>query len=92
LVWQQDDAFKFAVQDEGTGIPEDALPRLFVKFFRVPETSDVPGTGLGLALAKEAVTAHGGRIEVESTLGKGSRFTVTLPAASKVVPPPDESE
>lgn len=91
-VWQADGAFKFAVQDEGTGIPEDALPRLFDKFFRVPETSDVPGTGLGLALAKEAVTAHGGRIEVESTLGKGSRFTVAIPAASRVVPPPDESE
>jgi signal transduction histidine kinase len=85
-IGHDDGTFKFSVQDEGLGIPEEALPHLFDKFFRVPATSDVPGTGLGLALAREAVMAHGGRIEVESTLGKGSRFTVTLPAGSRAVP------
>jgi signal transduction histidine kinase len=86
-VWHEADTFKFSVQDEGVGIPEVVLPHLFDKFFRVPATSDVPGTGLGLALAKEAVTAHGGHIEVESTPGKGSRFTVTIPAGEQVRTP-----
>jgi len=89
-VWLEEAEFKFSVQDEGAGIPDSALPHLFDKFFRVPDTSDVPGTGLGLALAKEAVTAHGGHIEVQSTPGKGSRFAVTIPAASRIVPLLDE--
>jgi len=71
------------VEDEGVGIPADALPQLFSKFFRVPSTdaAAVQGTGLGLALVKEAVAAHGGRVHVESKVGKGSRFTVSLPTA-----------
>jgi signal transduction histidine kinase len=85
-IWHEDGTFKFSVRDEGPGIPEEALPHLFTKFFRVPTTSDVPGTGLGLALAKEAVVAHGGRIEAESTLGKGSRFTVSIPARRSAMP------
>jgi len=88
--WHEDGVLKFSVQDEGPGIPAEALPHLFDKFFRVPTTSDVPGTGLGLALAKEAVMAHGGRIEAESTPGKGSRFLVTIPAGSRAVPQQDE--
>jgi PAS domain S-box-containing protein len=73
-----------SVQDEGIGIPEEAIPHLFTKFYRVqsPETAGRQGTGLGLALAKEAVVAHGGRIEVQSTLGEGSVFTVTIPIDS----------
>jgi len=71
----------FMVEDEGIGIPQDSIPQLFTKFYRVPSTdaAAVQGTGLGLALAREAVMAHGGRIEVESQLGEGSRFTVTVP-------------
>jgi two-component system phosphate regulon sensor histidine kinase PhoR len=73
--------FVFSVKDDGLGIPEEAIPQLFTKFFRVPssDAAAIQGTGLGLALTKEAVTAHGGRIEVESTLGEGSRFTVFIP-------------
>ena len=80
-VWQDVQSVRFSVQDEGIGIPTDAIPHLFTKFFRVPSAAatGVQGTGLGLALAREAVGAHGGQIEVESTLGKGSRFTVTIP-------------
>jgi signal transduction histidine kinase len=89
-IWHEDSTFKFSVQDEGLGIPEEALPHLFDKFFRVPTTSDVPGTGLGLALAKEAVMAHGGRIEAESTEGKGSRFTVAIPAGSRALHKQDQ--
>jgi signal transduction histidine kinase len=81
-IWHEDSMLKFSVQDKGRGIPEEALSHVFDKFFRVPSTSDVPGTGLGLALAKEAVLAHGGYIEAVSTVGKGTTFTVTFPAES----------
>ncbi|MEM4725168.1 MAG: HAMP domain-containing sensor histidine kinase [Candidatus Hadarchaeum sp.] len=80
-VWREGNTLQFSVQDKGIGIPQEAIPHLFTKFFRVPSADAVSaqGTGLGLALAKEAVQAHGGRIDVESALGKGSRFTVMLP-------------
>jgi len=70
-----------SVQDEGIGIPEEAIPQLFTKFYRVQsaQTAEMQGTGLGLALAKEAVVAHGGRIEVQSKLGEGTVFTVIIP-------------
>jgi signal transduction histidine kinase len=89
-IWHDDGTLKFSVQDEGPGIPAEALPHLFDKFFRVPTTSEVPGTGLGLALAKEAVMAHGGRIEANSTAGKGSRFTVSIPARGRAKPRQDQ--
>ena len=80
-VTQDSESTSFCVEDEGIGIPRDAIPHLFTRFFRVSSDASarVQGTGLGLVLAKEAVVAHGGRIEVESVLGEGSRFTVTLP-------------
>lgn len=70
------------VQDTGIGIPRDALPRLFGKFYRVPgpHTTKVPGTGLGLAIVKSIVELHGGQIWVESEVGEGSTFGFTLPA------------
>jgi len=80
-VTQDSEGTSFSVKDEGIGIPREAIPRIFTRFFRVSSDASarVEGTGLGLVLAKEAVIAHGGRIEVESVLGEGSRFTVTLP-------------
>ncbi len=69
--------------DSGPGIPPAEQPYLFDKFFRasnVPE--DVAGTGLGLSIVKSIVDSHDGRIWVESALGKGSRFTVVLPAVA----------
>ncbi|MBB6175985.1 signal transduction histidine kinase/ActR/RegA family two-component response regulator [Anoxybacillus tengchongensis] len=69
------------VQDEGLGIPEEALPNLFTKFYRV-DNSDrrrIGGTGLGLAIVKEIVKAHEGEVSVTSELKKGSTFTVSLP-------------
>lgn len=86
LVSEDNGNLKFSVEDEGIGIPEDAIPHLFTKFFRVqsPAVAELEGTGLGLALAREAVVAHGGDIEVESTLGKGSRFTVIFPASGQL--------
>ena len=69
------------VADHGIGIPEDALPHLFQKFYRVPSAVDAgfEGTGLGLVLTKQAVEAQGGTIEVESQVGVGTTFTVRLP-------------
>jgi NtrC-family two-component system sensor histidine kinase KinB len=70
---------RFAVRDEGPGIPRELQRRIFDKFFRVSESGD-EGAGLGLSIAREIVLAHGGNIGVESTDGKGSEFFFTLPA------------
>jgi signal transduction histidine kinase len=67
------------VQDDGKGIPDDAIPHLFEKFYRVDE--DQAGTGLGLTIAKTIVDQHQGRISVQSEVGKGTCFTVALPYA-----------
>jgi two-component system phosphate regulon sensor histidine kinase PhoR len=69
------------VADYGIGIPPEEIPHIFEKFYRVRSTTEsgIEGTGLGLVLVKEAVEAHGGTIEVESELGVGSCFIVTLP-------------
>ncbi len=71
------------VADQGIGIEADHLPKLFTKFFRVDNkaTRDIGGTGLGLALVKEIVEAHGGRVRVESEPDKGSTFFFSLPVA-----------
>jgi signal transduction histidine kinase len=69
------------VTDEGIGIPPEALAKLFNKFYRVnnEDTRSIGGTGLGLALVKKIVEAHGGRVWVESNLGQGSTFFFSLP-------------
>jgi signal transduction histidine kinase len=69
------------IEDEGLGIPENAIAKLFTKFYRV-DNSDrrkIGGTGLGLAIVKEIVIRHKGDISVASELGKGSKFTIVLP-------------
>ena len=70
-----------AVEDDGVGIPAEQLPRIFDKYVRVPhpETAAARGLGLGLSLVKALAEAHGGRVEVESLPGKGSRFRLLLP-------------
>jgi signal transduction histidine kinase/HAMP domain-containing protein len=73
------DMVRFTVEDTGSGIPPEYLPRLFEKFFRVPGQDQVD-SGLGLSIAKEFVEAQGGAIEVASQVGKGTRFTFTLKA------------
>jgi len=72
------------VQDFGMGLAPDVIPVIFNRFYRVenPLTQQVEGTGLGLYITRSLVSALGGAISVESTLGKGSTFTVTLPAAT----------
>lgn len=72
------------VRDTGIGIPEEALPRVFDRFYQVDDSSRRAheGTGIGLAIAKELITLHQGTIAVESRAGVGSTFTVRLPLAS----------
>jgi len=74
-----------AVRDQGFGMDRDELRQIFRKFYRTKraEASGEKGTGIGLAIVQEIVKQHGGSIEVESEPGKGSCFTVLLPAASE---------
>jgi two-component system phosphate regulon sensor histidine kinase PhoR len=69
------------VTDSGIGIPQDALSRIFERFYRVDKgrSREEGGTGLGLAIVKHVAQAHGGQVEVESRIGKGSTFRVKLP-------------
>ena len=69
---------RFTVEDRGIGIPPEDLPRLFESFHRAHNVGNISGTGLGLTIVKKAVDLHGGRIEVDSAPGAGSRFTVIL--------------
>lgn len=70
---------KVSVSDTGAGIPKDDLPRIFTKFYQARNAKK--GTGIGLALVKALVEGHKGRVYVESDLGKGTTFTIELPAA-----------
>jgi PAS domain S-box-containing protein len=67
------------IQDQGIGIPAQDIPRLFESFYRASNAGMVEGTGLGLAIVKQCVDLHGGKITVDSAVGKGATFTVTLP-------------
>jgi signal transduction histidine kinase len=75
---------RFSVTDTGRGIPADALPRVFDKFFQVQSNTETGrgGTGLGLAIVKHIVEMHGGEVGVESETGRGSRFYFTLPGSA----------
>ena len=74
---------RIAVADTGIGIPSGDLSRIFERFYRVDRarSREVGGTGLGLSIVKHVVDRMGGKIDVESTLGKGSTFTLRLPVA-----------
>lgn len=83
-VEQKDNFLEVTVSDTGVGIPPEALPKLFTKFFRVSGALEQgsKGTGLGLFIAKSIITMHHGRIWVESAVGKGTAVRFTLPVAS----------
>ena len=73
---------QFSVEDTGEGIPAQFVPRVFDKFFRIPGTKHHGGAGLGLAIVHEIIVSHAGQIGVQSTTGKGTTFTFSLPAAT----------
>jgi two-component system sensor histidine kinase ResE len=73
---------ELSIADTGSGVPKEALPRLFDRFYQVDQSragGEKHGTGLGLAIAKEIVQAHGGRIGVRSQAGQGTVFVIHLP-------------
>jgi signal transduction histidine kinase len=72
------------VSDTGIGIPRDEMPRLFDEFFRgqIAKQTVQHGTGMGLTIVKRVVDLHGGRIDVESEIGRGTTFRVRLPACT----------
>lgn len=86
--WQNGEAV-LTVQDTGVGIPQEELPRVFERFYRVRGTQgrSHEGTGIGLALVQELVKLHGGSISVSSQLGAGTTFTLRLPSGSAHLPP-----
>ena len=79
-----------AVQDDGPGIPPEQLRRVFEPFF----STKFSGTGLGLAIARSLVEQHGGTLQVDSEVGKGTNFYLILPGEETEAPPPvaDEPE
>lgn len=83
LAEQDDGVIRVSVRDEGLGIPDEQQERVFVKFFRGDApASGIPGSGLGLTIARSVVEAHGGRMNFESGRGEGSVFWLELPTAA----------
>ncbi|HSN68565.1 MAG TPA: ATP-binding protein, partial [Thermoanaerobaculia bacterium] len=68
---------RIEIEDDGSGIPEEVLAHIYEPFVTTKEGSG--GVGLGLAISRGIVDRHGGRIEVDSQVGRGTRFTITLP-------------
>jgi signal transduction histidine kinase len=81
-----DNGARIAVVDTGVGIDAEELPHIFERFYRGSQANEArgSGSGLGLAIVHSIVDMHGGSIEVESHVGRGSRFTVILPADPRV--------
>ncbi len=85
----ESDTVDVVVRDYGPGIPPEILPRIFDPFFTTkkgPDATGKGGTGLGLATCRDIIEAHHGRIRVDSTVGKGTAFTLKLPIATKPTP------
>jgi signal transduction histidine kinase len=84
-VSRQGDHITIKVRDEGIGIHPDMLEKIFQRFYQVDsgDRRRFEGTGLGLALAREIVNAHGGRVWAESRVGRGSTFHVSLPVCAR---------
>jgi signal transduction histidine kinase len=82
MLERSDSEVRVIVEDAGIGIPPELLPHVFERFYRVDPARDgeVEGTGLGLAIARSIAEAHGGSIEMESTVAVGTRAILTLPA------------
>ncbi len=79
--YKDDGRILLSVKDHGRGIPQEHLPRIFERFYRVDKARSrkLGGTGLGLSIVKHIANIHGGKVEVESVVGKGSKFIIILP-------------
>jgi two-component system phosphate regulon sensor histidine kinase PhoR len=86
-IWRDGDEAVIEISDTGRGIPSEELEDVFVKFFRSPgvQTDAIPGTGIGLAICKAIIEAHGGSIDLRSTVGVGTAFEIRLPLAGQRV-------
>ena len=79
---QEQDALRIVVEDNGEGISSEDIPFIFDRFWKADKSrqhTDDAGHGLGLAIARMLIRAHGGEIRVESELGQGTKFTIELP-------------
>ncbi|HLA84449.1 MAG TPA: ATP-binding protein [Thermoguttaceae bacterium] len=84
----EENMVELVVRDYGTGIPADQLPHIFESFYTTkkgPDASGKGGTGLGLSMCRDILEAHHGRIRVDSTVGRGTAFTLKIPVAAKPV-------
>jgi signal transduction histidine kinase len=81
--WPEEGHFRIEVSDTGAGMPAEQLPHVFDKYFQIGEQARSKGAGLGLAIAREVVHAHGGTISVESEEGRGTTFRIDLPATRR---------
>ncbi|HLF74254.1 MAG TPA: ATP-binding protein [Anaerolineales bacterium] len=80
------------IQDTGLGIPEESIPHLFEKFYRVREhEGKAAGTGLGLSISKQIIQGHNGRVEVKSKMGVGTSFSIHLPRTARSLPRSSEA-
>jgi two-component system phosphate regulon sensor histidine kinase PhoR len=94
LIWRDGaEGASFAVQDSGPGIAPEHIPRLTERFYRIDRgrSRDTGGTGLGLAIVKHALARHQATLEIDSSPGAGSRFTVRFPAQCTLPTPPEAS-
>ena len=81
---RRDHRIELSVADTGCGIPPEEIPHIFERFYQVDRSRASQGSGLGLSLCRWIVEAHGGRITVDSVVGRGSRFTAVLPAEASL--------
>ena len=83
MLEETSDEIVISVVDRGQGVAREHLPRLFERFYRVDKarSRDLRGTGLGLAIVKHIAQVHGGRVSVDSVVGRGSTFRIHLPLA-----------
>jgi signal transduction histidine kinase len=92
-LYRADGVLKLEVVDRGIGIARNEQSKIFEKFYRAgnPLVHNTKGSGLGLSLVRHIAHAHGGEVEVESTPGKGSKFTLTLPLERAIQQPASDA-